>query len=57
MRLRFLLARDAVALSDALNLFVRALFAFQRRRPENSAFGRPTPELLPSFSDLVRPFS
>jgi len=31
MRLRFLLARDAAALSDALNLFVRALFTFQRR--------------------------
>jgi hypothetical protein len=32
MRPRFLLARDAAALSDALNLFVRALFTFQRRR-------------------------
>ena len=32
MRLRFLLARDSAALSDALNLFVRALFTFQRRR-------------------------
>jgi len=31
MRLRFLLARDAQALSDALTVFVRALFAFQRK--------------------------
>jgi len=31
MRLRFLLARDAQALSDVLTLFVRALFAFQRK--------------------------
>ncbi len=41
MPVRFCLARDARLLSEVLGLFVRALFAFQRRTARRLGLSRP----------------